>query len=480
MTFRADPPIDRWPELANGKAVVTGHQPWLWHPGILAKVLAADAAMPPGLPLRYVVVDQDVQDALRLALPVQEGDNLRVHRLRLGAGRVDVPTGCQPAVEVSLGDMPAGVTMDVSAIRAALAAAPLPTGEGGSRSETGEGERSATSGQAAAGSGAQGARPLPSPLPGGEGVRHQTLAQQITGVLHALLQPYLSRPIEAFYATEFEQQPWFADELQRILGGAAELARTYNAAVAEHPEAGMTRLTLEPDRIEVPLWALQWMGPRRRVYVDIADSTPIFVDESGEPIDPSDDAVTLAPRALLMTAWIRRDADTGLFVHGTGGGVYDRITDRWWSDWRGETLAPMAVATADLYLDFDAPVSDRDELTRAVWHAHHLPHNIDRELRLDDTPAREKRELLARMDDDRDKARRRAAFEVIHRINDDLAAAHPDAVAAARHRLDRAHAGLANRAIAAKRDWCFALYPERKLQALRHAISEALPSSRCL
>jgi hypothetical protein len=77
------------------------------------------------------------------------------------------------------------------------------------------------------------------------------------------------------------------------------------------------------------------------------------------------------------------------------------------------------------------------------------------------------------MDDDRDKARRRAAFEALHAINDRLVDEHPQALAQADEQLSEAQMGLSNGAVADRRDWCFGLYPPRKLEALARAIANS-------
>ncbi|MEM7624568.1 MAG: hypothetical protein AAF333_02950 [Planctomycetota bacterium] len=439
MHLLIDPPLSDWPTPHARRPIWTGHQVSLFHPGIAAKYLAAAAVSArAGVPMMQVAVDQDVYDPLSLAVPVRDGDRLGVVKVSLGPVLAEVPVGMQPpvrssAVAKALGDWPGGavVVPDRQRVVAAFA----------------EAEKEA-----------------------------ETLGQQMDGVLLRLLNARLA----GAYVPSVMASGLLAREdalLDTLLNDAAACARAYNQAVDASPSAGVARLSVEPDRIEVPVWALSWKGPRRRVYVDVADSQPIWITEDGEPItpaagnSPASNGVTLAPRALLMTALLRRPARCSLFVHGTGGGGYDRITERWWGTWRQENLAPMAVVTADVNLDFDAPVNDTAALRRAVWKAHHLPHNLDRELGLDDSPAREKRELLKHMDDDRDKKRRRAAFELIHRINADLAAAYPQVLAAARHELSAARHGVENAKIARRRDWSFLLYPPTKLETLRGALA---------
>ncbi len=416
--------------------VVTGHQAQLFHPGILAKYLAAVHAYGGRLPLVNVVVDQDAYDPLRLDLPRQEGDRLAVDTRHLAPVVPQVPIGCQPAADVKhVRQALESINPQAMPMRQALLDAFEAVG------------------------------------------RPRTLAQQMAGVLAMVMRPWCAPSaaprewITHTYASALLED--HAGEVVRdLLRDAHRAALLYNTAAEQVPDAGITPMRIEPDRVEVPMWRLRWMRPRERVFVDRADSTPIFTTEAGEPIENRSE---LAPRALLMTALMRRPDSCDLFIHGTGGWVYDRITERWWAAWRGEALAPMACVTADAYLEFQAPVNDQAALSHAVWYRQHIKHNVDRHAAVNRPEAghplaQRKRDLLAHMDDDRDKARRRAAFDELHRINAELRNAYPQVIRDADTALDRATAGLANRAIAARRDWFFGLYPAAVLEALREQI----------
>lgn len=442
MRTRTEPPPDAWPTPSAQRPIWTGHQASFFHPGILAKYFAAaDASRRAGVPAAQVSVDQDVFDPLTLNVPVQNGQMLSTRTLKLGSGGMasEVPVGMQPPIRVDvvarnlqLGwTAAAAVSLDKERLISALA----------------EAEKES-----------------------------ETLAQQMDGVLLRLLGEIFPEGGDVYVPSVMASGLLIREDelLDALLRDAEACAKAYNDAVDQFPGAGVTPMSVEPDRVEVPLWALRWKSPRRRVYVDIADSSPMFVTEDGEPL--SED-VTLAPRALLMTALLRRPDRCALFIHGTGGGGYDRVTEQWWASWQDQKLAPLAVVTADLHLEFDAPVNTAADVRRAVWAAHHLPHNLDRVLNLDEPLAREKRELLAHMDDDRDKKRRRAAFEAIHRINRGLAAAHPEPLAAARRDLERARAGRANAAVARRRDWSFLLYSAEQLETLRQRLTYESPSA---
>lgn len=412
----------------------------MFHPGIVAKYLAAEAvsssargsaAAPGSVAFHNIVVDQDVYDPLTLALPRRDpgdGDRLVAEKFSLGETVADVPVGMQPAVGVAeirrrIEQLPADAGIDRRALRDAFV----------------------------------GTDRLPS------------LAAQMDAALRGLLPAYAAASPSAFASGLLRDEAGVVD---RLLHDAPRCAKSYNDAVKRFPGAGMSQMSIQPDRVEVPMWALRWMKPRRRVYVDIADSEPMFITEDGEPL--GEDA-TLAPRAMLMTALLRRPDGCALFIHGTGGWNYDRITERWWGDWRGQTLAPMALATADVFLEFEGvPVGSPEDLRQAVWYAHHLPHNVDRELGLaaDDPRVRAKRELLEHMDDDRDKARRRSAFELLHRLNAELAEQHPGAIAEAGRAVGRSRVGVENAAVAGRRDWPFLLYPAGRLDTLRDRIAD--------
>ncbi len=204
----------------------------------------------------------------------------------------------------------------------------------------------------------------------------------------------------------------------------------------------------------------------------------MLVDERDRELDPAGAGVVwhAAPRAVLLSAVMRRWR-CGLFIHGRGGAVYDRVTDAWWRAWRGEALPAAAMVTADVRLPLEVPVASRQERDRAVWYRHHLPHNVDRHAHL--TPigrakASAKAALLEQLRDEPGKRRKAAAFQGLHRINADLAKLHPELVAQARAAVARAEAGVRNAGVAARRDWPFVLYPADRIAALQAAIDDAV------
>lgn len=453
MQVLVDPPMPQWlpaaPTTARsaGRAsppatLATGHQAWLWHPGILAKDLAmAAAARAWGAQTFHLVVDHDVHEALALELPVREGDRLSALRIRLASENLELPSGCQPPFDPAV----AIATLESTRKRlgTSLLVDPGPLLDALAK------------------------------LPRG----HDSLAHQMAELTARLMRPLIGE-IPMRLATGLADMPPFEPLVRDMLKSAPACVRAYNQAVAQHPEARVAPLGVELERVELPLWAIAFDRPRQRVFADLSDSRRIDLTlqdgQAFDPFTPGRSPLRLAPRAILMSAFLRRWC-CDLFIHGKGGAIYDRITEAWWQAWRGESLAPKAVVSADLRLSFDVPLADAPARDRAVWRAHHLRHNLDRALPPgpDGDAARvaRKHQLLACMGLDRDRDRRAAVFAEIHQINDALARDHAGLLEQARAQARAAQAGLANRAVALRRDWCFALYPPDRLLALRDALA---------
>ncbi|MEM6334648.1 MAG: hypothetical protein AAF823_15050 [Planctomycetota bacterium] len=281
--------------------------------------------------------------------------------------------------------------------------------------------------------------------------------------------------------------------VERMLAEPMRCVRAYNAAVraereASGVDAGVRELVVEPWRVEAPLWRVGWMQRREAVWIDTADSAAVLTLEDGTPLHAAGESLDgvkgLVPRALLMTAAVRARGDCGLFVHGTGGGAYDRITERWWRGWLGEEageLAPMVVATADVRLDAAGlAVADAAAVRRAVWGVHHARHNVDRLAGMVGLAGAEgwaarKRAALGRLHGDgvwgagarvADRGERARAWAEVKRANAALAAERPGVLAEAERALAEARAGVENAAVARKRDWSLGVVPVERLDAL--------------
>ncbi|QQE10800.1 hypothetical protein JD969_15005 [Planctomycetota bacterium] len=414
--------------------VATGHQAWFWHAGILVKDIAGAVwAEKHGKKLVHLVVDHDVNEALRLQVPVEKDGRLYVQTVRLGREQVGIATGFQGCVEVD------EVLKKVDELNEPARGALRDAWEQVKKVEC------------------------------------KTLAEQVGVAQVKLMEAYTGGAgrIALIFSSDLTKLRSYQRLVDVMMGDAERCVQIYNEEVRKRAEAGVGELVVTREVVELPLWAVKDGQRRRRVFADIGDSrTTLLVDEAGNVLGGD---WTLAPKALLLTAAMRSDVvGCELFIHGTGGGVYDKITECWWKRWRGCELCPMVVATADMYLDFDVPNCGLDELQAAVWWAHHVVHNVDRVDGVvndgDGMLVEEKISLLGHMNDDRDRRRRRAAFRRIHEINDSLVDRHHDLVEAAEKRLADAKAGVKNRELAKRRDWSFVLYSKGDLMKLREMV----------
>jgi len=423
--------------------IAAGHQAWFWHPGILAKDFALAAACARlGAQAIHLVVDHIANPALTIDVPVRRGDALYVEPLRLGDENLAVGTGRRPPLS-----------------RAQLAEAIYRLREN------------------AVGEIAVDLDRLLDVPPGFDALR--SLSDSITAMqLHAV-QAWCPN-VFVLRTSQLARLASFQTLAKRMLHDARACVAAYNDAVGEVPAAGVAPLLVERDRVELPLWVIETAGTLGRVFADLADATPMLTREDGTPIKlTTTDGVEhlpLAPKALTLTAFMRSTM-CDLFIHGTGGAVYEQVTEHWWDAWTAQPLAPLTVVSADVTLNFTVPVATKADLQRAVWFRHHLPHNIDRYMRdpseLDPALLAEKRALLQGDPAAHDKPTRRAARRRLRAINRILTQKHHGLIDAAEASVVAARQGVANASAAARRDWCFQLHPPEKLAALRQAISDS-------
>ena len=322
MTFdapdiRADPPLSTWASRllvgpidevsvrfrremglpVDGPIVMTGHQPGYWHPGILVKYLASsELATVAGGVSAHFVVDQDEVDPFAVEVPVRPiGGALSSRTVRLaselpaGLALASVPPVRTLAVDPSIEFAVPEMEARLERIASALA------------SHSGE----------------------------------SSAAKQAVRANAELLAPVLDdRP--TVFASELHKTTLFNELVEKMIESPSLVVSAYNDAVRSVPEARLTPLAVNDDEemYELPLWSIAPGTARKRVY-----------HHELESIDRS----SLAPRALLATAMMRL-AGCELFVHGTGGAVYDKATERWIGAWLSARLAPSVSVTADVRL----------------------------------------------------------------------------------------------------------------------------------
>jgi hypothetical protein len=219
------------------------------------------------------------------------------------------------------------------------------------------------------------------------------------------------------------------------------LRAAYNGALDAHRRAHRIRSAANPfpnlieadGRVETPFWAL--VDGRRRDLFAARDGARLVLGTGTQrlatvPLGPAGvgalaaSGVALRPKALTLTMFARVCLGD-LFIHGAGGGRYDRVTDVLTQELLDVRPAPYAVATATLHLplghgrDIGA---HRHALERRLMD---LRHNPDRHLAAPgETEQRlidEKWALIRAVEAMRPGRERRAATRRIRDVNGLLA-----------------------------------------------------------
>lgn len=422
--------------------VMGGHQPGLWHPGILAKHLSIRACCArTGAAGAWVVVDQSPGAGAAVAYPAladSADGSQHLTRETVLLGTADIPPAAQrPTRPLAPGDGALGTVRDglsrLAQLLASHAAEPSL------------------------------ARQL-----------HAACVEALASTESAAEQT----PVPSFFATDLRRTPAFAELVGAMRDDPARCARLYNEAAAAFPDSGVRALTITGDIVELPLWE-RTITPAR--------PGPWRTVTSDRLADLADESIVL--RGLPMTGLLRRHA-CDLFVHGTGGGAsetgadaraqtgYDRVTERWFESWLGATdLAPSVVATATLRLDFsELPGKHQTPRPQTIASARALAHRAahDPALLGDETRGEAKRELAARIDAlPRHSPERRELYREMHELREAAVRSHADELAALRARAAGLAAQLHDAEIMDDRTWSFLFHDPSSLAALRADIERA-------
>jgi hypothetical protein len=411
--------------------VWTGHQAEFWHPGIMAKYLAAGAlaervrAGGGRAEVTWLVVDQDASEAWKVPYPAMVERELTraVWSVPFAGGMTasdgvfsaDTPVCALPALRPE--GAPAGalacVTEGLERVRGALL-----------RHE-------------------------------GEG----NAARQVAAALRDLLAPWCA-PDAVVFASELWRGEAFGRFVEEVRRDPAGCVGAYNRGVERVPGARVRALRVEGSRVELPLWRMPGTAgrPRRAVWSD--ELAGVRVEE-------------LAPRALAMTA-VARMALCDLFIHGTGGGVYDRITEAWVGEWLGgRTLAPTAVVTATRRLPFDVEVRTPEEIARARWRAHAARHSPG--VLGDEAGEARRRTLVEGVRTARARGVPvRGEFEALHHFLAEQRARHGERVRELQREAEGAARDVAVAGVVHERAWPFPLYPKDVLDGLKAEVERAV------
>ncbi len=384
-------PARPWP---GGPIAMTGHQPELYHPGVWVKGFLVDrlAAETGALGLD-VVVDTDVCDPVRLRVP-QPGKHPGVREIEL--------TGA---------------------------------GNGAAYVQTAVPSRSRLSAFRAAGLEALGGVPAPA-LGRHFGAFCDCLDAAAgrsadLGTLMTVARRCYESPAETAYlevqASSQCRLPSYRAFAGSLLADAARFRTVLNAALAEYRACTGTRSAAQPfpdlagdgGRIEAPFWLLR---DGRRLAVSVgADGTLVAGGEVVCALGGSAESAAralagndllLAPRAVTLTLF-QRVFVADLFVHGTGGGRYDQVTDAVIRSYYGVEPPSFAVASMTLLLPLGGRIVTDEDVAAAERELKRFEHNPD--------------ELLAEVEFDTPAERERADGLAARKAAAIAAIAQPDA-----------------------------------------------------
>ena len=246
-----------------------------------------------------------------------------------------------------------------------------------------------------------------------------------------------------------------------LLADAARFREVMNEALRSYRARTGTRSGAQPfpdldaqgELIEAPFWLLR-EGRRERVWV--RSDGALHAGEALEPVAPdvSPDTLqrlasagaTLAPKAITLTFFARLFL-SDFFIHGTGGGRYDRVTDAVITAYYGIEPPRFVVASMTLLLPLGAHVATADEVAVLQQALHRLEHNPDSsldELEFDDENEQVRARALADRKGElveaikRPDADKKALGAEIREVNAALVAMLEPVVLETRERLERA------------------------------------------
>jgi hypothetical protein len=349
--------------------IATGHQPELFHPGVLAKNFACAAlAKQSGAASVNLNVDSDITKSTALSLPVVD-DSVKLQAVHFSSGQPPLPSEEWQCDDEALFSSVIDQTNEITSRwpwkpllpsfwKHAIAAAAITKN-----------------------------------IPARWTIARHTL-EQSWGVNNQ--EVALSR----ICSTEF-----FAILLGDFIARREELANIYNAELSAYRKEHGIRsknhpasdLLVEGDLIELPFWAWFPGGHERGRLFAHRQATGVHLrvrfhaSEKEIPGTWPADLKTwkeqwpafratqwkIRPKALVTTMMMRLFfAD--LFIHGIGGAVYDELTDRIFERFYRTPLPQFAVVTATLRLPWNRQADDIAPEREIRSRLHELRWNPDR------------------------------------------------------------------------------------------------------
>lgn len=450
--------------------IATGHQAEFFHPGVLAKSLAAAelARQRGGSPV-FLVVDTDLPKSPGVRVPRRTSTGWSVATVELPGFEATRPVACQRRADRSswkqfFGALRLGRSGDVLDAFEAAWLSTAPQGEIDYCRAWMAGESAAETALGAGG-------------------------------------------IRFVRVSELSRWPEFRAFAAALTSDAAAVAGAYNAAQNAYRRRHRVRneqrpappLAIEGDLIESPFWAFHPGIGRVHLRVQrrgaatelLADRTPIARLNDAELNDAAAHANgwpferegwSLWPRALTLSGFARL-ALADLFIHGVGGAKYDEMTETWLSA-MGGGLCPMCCVTATLLpAGATGAPPDSAALRRAERELHFNPQRCLRTAPADLVQRRQaliqesdalRRAAAASPQIGGRNAARHGVFMAIRAINEAIVAACASEASAYRAALQQRRAQVTADGPGRDRENFYGLYPDAMLADLAGRIRTAL------
>ncbi len=288
-----------------------------------------------------------------------------------------------------------------------------------------------------------------------------------------------------FFTHLMQDAPRFADIYNSALDS---YRRRYEIHSHEHP---IPDLQITPERIELPIWIVDGLSRRHRLFVTPDNHRlEIWADDirvgamNLRAIQSLRQASTelnsvlapyiLRPRAVTFTLWTRMFL-CDFFIHGIGGAQYDQITDDIIRRYFGVEPPAYACASASWWLNlprFEVTGDDKSQLEQELRTLEHHPEEAIQDTDPNFALVQRKQTLIVeshRLHEQSpdDHARRSEVFAEIHQINQQLSQLIADQRQDCSRRLIELERRLASNRLANSREYFFCLFPPDSLHELQ-------------
>lgn len=440
-------------EEAGETLVVTGHQPELYHPGVWIKdFLVQRASDELGATALDLVVDTDVAGRMEMKMPCLAPE-VRTCRVLVAEGHAQAAYAQLPPPD------PAALEQLRRQGMASLDTLPAP----------------ALSRHFATFCNALDAAAVFTP----------DLASCMTAARRIYERPAGTDYLELAVSVQARTSS-YRRFVASLLLDAFAFREAMNTALAEYRRRTGTRSVAQPfpdlsgdaERVDAPFWLLA-EGTRMPVSVSasgmvFADSRPVA--DLGKGLDAAveriaSEGLLLAPKALALTLFQRLFV-ADLFVHGTGGGRYDRVTDAVIAGYYGVTPPAFAIASMTLLLPLGGHLATAEEVTAVEQRLHRFTHNPDQvldEVEFDTMQERERAEALAEAKRElvdaiaAPGADRKALGGRIRQVNEELGELLRPMVAGLTQALERVRAESAASGVLTDRTYPYCLWDPREV-----------------